>query len=116
MRAAAAVQVANLTSTPINPSVQAVGLAGLAYVIALFRFGFFTQVPIAAQIVFERMTDAVVVLNPEGRVADLNREAERRLGIRRAGGLRPARCARWTRCWAGFRTSPGVRTPTCAAC
>lgn len=87
VRAAAVAQVANLASTPINPSVQAVGLAGLAYAIALFRFGFFTQVPIAAQIVFERMTDAVVVLNPEGRVADLNREAERRLGIRRAGVL-----------------------------
>ncbi len=54
--------------------------AGL-YAIALFGFGLLRLVPIGREAVLRRMDDGWLVLDPAGRIADLNPAAERMFGV-----------------------------------
>lgn len=47
-------------------------LLSLALAVSVFRYQLLNLVPIAREIVFENMTDSVIVLNRENRVIDLN--------------------------------------------
>ena len=50
------------------------------YAIALFRFHIFDPVPLARQVVLEQMQEGMLVLDLEGKIADLNPMAESILG------------------------------------
>jgi signal transduction histidine kinase len=56
----------------------AFSVSGCATAWALFRRGFLDMLPVARQRVLETMRDAVIVLDPEGRIVDIN-PAGRRL-------------------------------------
>lgn len=49
------------------------------YALALFRLRLFDLVPVARQTMFVRLPDPLLVLDPAGRIADLNEAAERLL-------------------------------------
>ena len=57
------------------------------YALALFRFHVFDPVPAARATAIEQMRDAMLVLDLQGRIADINPAAERALG-RRAASVR----------------------------
>ena len=50
--------------------------ASLALAIGIFRYRLFDLRPIARDIVFERMLDAVLMIDVQGRIVDLNRVAQ----------------------------------------
>ncbi len=84
-----------LTGLGPMPSFDVTPLAftasGLVFGWSLFRFGFLDLVPVARDRVVEEMTDAVVVVDEQGRVVDLNPAACRVLGRRAEEALgRPA--------------------------
>lgn len=64
----------------------------LVYAIALFAFHLFDPIPLAHQMVIEQLRDGMLVLDPVGRVTNLNPAAEGILGVsaKRAAG-RPIR-------------------------
>ncbi len=76
-------QNARLVTAPLNLTVLAADAAGLAFLVAVARFRFFTRVPIACETVFERARDGILVLDVEDRVADVNPAAEQLLGLTR---------------------------------
>jgi PAS domain S-box-containing protein len=60
--------------------VMRAAAAGL-YAVALFGFGLLRLVPIGRAAVLRRMDDGWLVLDPTGRIADLNPAAERMFGV-----------------------------------
>jgi PAS domain S-box-containing protein len=56
-------------------------LTGLACWWSLFRFGLLDIVPIARDAIIESMRDAVLVLDAQGRIVDLNPSAQRTIGL-----------------------------------
>jgi PAS domain S-box-containing protein len=60
--------------------VMRTAAAGL-YAVALFGFGLLRLVPIGRAAVLRRMDDGWLVLDPSGRIADLNPAAERMFGV-----------------------------------
>jgi PAS domain S-box-containing protein len=73
-------------------------LSGLVVAFGLFRYGLFQVVPVARQAVVEGLPAAMVVLDAEGRIADLNPAARRlfnltdkeAIGLPACQALRPA--------------------------
>ncbi|GII25794.1 histidine kinase N-terminal 7TM domain-containing diguanylate cyclase [Planosporangium mesophilum] len=61
----------------IDLAVAGFAVYGLVYWWALFRQGMLRLVPVARGYVFERVTDALVVVDPDSRVIDLNQAAVR---------------------------------------
>jgi PAS domain S-box-containing protein len=57
--------------------VVARAAAALLFAIALYRYGLLRLVPVAREAALEQMGDGYLVLDPAGRIADLNPEAER---------------------------------------
>ncbi len=47
-------------------------ISGLAVAWSLFRFRLFNIIPVAREAVIESMRDAVIVLDEQGRIVDLN--------------------------------------------
>jgi PAS domain-containing protein len=66
-------------SLDLTPSVFAV--SGLVFALSLFRFRMLDLVPVAREAVFEGMADAVVVLDAQQRIVDMNHAARRVFGI-----------------------------------
>jgi PAS domain S-box-containing protein len=50
--------------------------ASLAFAIGIFRYRLFDLIPIAREVVFERMPDAVFTVDARGRIVDLNPAAQ----------------------------------------
>lgn len=73
--------IAHLPNLPLV--VLAFDFATLMYVIALFRFRLFDLVPVARQTIIERMSDSMLALDLQDRIADLNRAAEQLLSVDR---------------------------------
>jgi len=69
----------------IVPSTFA--FTGILLAIALFQYRFIDIVPVARNTLFERMSDLMLVIDREGRLADFNPAAEKALGICRAKDL-----------------------------
>jgi PAS domain S-box-containing protein len=74
----------------VNP-LKPFGLLALAsnficlnYFVALFYFRLFNVVPVARNRATEQMRDGILVLDAETRIADLNRTAQKLLGVTRA--------------------------------
>ena len=59
--------------------------AAVLYAVALFGFGLLRLVPIGREAVLRRMDDGWLVLDPTGRIADLNPAAERMLHVEARG-------------------------------
>ena len=57
---------------------------GIILAIALFKYRFTDTVPIARNMLFERMSDPMLVTDRKGRLADFNSAAEKLLGLCRA--------------------------------
>jgi PAS domain S-box-containing protein len=72
---------------PFDPMLIAVNLSLLPYALAIFGFRMFDVVPVARDTVIEQMTDGMVVLDTENRIADLNETAQRLLGIVRSKAI-----------------------------
>jgi diguanylate cyclase (GGDEF)-like protein len=81
--------IGRLVTFPANPMPFLFTLSGAAFAWAIFRFRFLDILPVAREAVVDGMADGVVVLDEEGRVADLNPAARARLGVagRRFVGL-----------------------------
>jgi len=67
--------VPNLDFTPLVFS-----LSGVTIGLNLFRFGFFDIVPVARRAIVDSMSDAVIVLDLQNRIVDLNPAAQRLIG------------------------------------
>ncbi|MFL5732294.1 MAG: histidine kinase N-terminal 7TM domain-containing protein [Chloroflexia bacterium] len=65
-----------LDLTPFASTVTAVALA-----LALFSFRLLDLVPVARHAMLDSMTDAVIVLDTQGRILDMNKAASRIIGV-----------------------------------
>jgi signal transduction histidine kinase len=75
----------------VEPTPFLFVLTGAVLVWGIFRFRLLDLAPIARSSVFETMLDAVLVLDPYGRVVNLNPAAERTVGLPAAQAVgRPA--------------------------
>jgi signal transduction histidine kinase len=64
----------------IDPVVLACGFSGLMFAIALFGFQMFDIVPLARDMVIERMRDGMLVLDGRNRLVEMNPAARQSLG------------------------------------
>lgn len=65
----------------IDPTPLSFGLSAPWIALGFFRFGVPSLFPLAAAIVIENLQDAIIVVNREGEVVNLNPEAGRLLGM-----------------------------------
>jgi PAS domain S-box-containing protein len=65
----------------IDMTPPAFAVSGLVLALGLFRFRILKIVPVARSIVVENMHDGVMVFNNENQVLDLNRAAEKMIGV-----------------------------------
>ena len=88
MRVASIINIANRNPVaPLNPMVIVLNFAMLPYALAIFRFHMFDVVPVARDMVIERMTDGMMFLDIQNRIADVNQEAQKLLGIIKPKGV-----------------------------
>ena len=66
---------------PLNPMILTLNITLIPYALALFRFGMFDVLPVARDTVIERMSEGMLVLDAQKRVADMNDAAGRLLGL-----------------------------------
>lgn len=66
---------------PLNPLVLVLNFSLIPYALAILRFRMFDVAPVARDTVIECMADGLIVLDAENRIADINRAAQRILGI-----------------------------------
>ena len=74
-------------SAPFDPMVAIATFALLPYAVAVFRFRMFDVVSVARNIIIERMADAMIMLDAQSRIVDLNGTAETILGLTRSKAL-----------------------------
>ncbi len=85
VRAASIVNVAGDNPfKPLNPMVLALNVVLPFYAFAFFGFRMFDVVPVARNMVMDRMAAAVMVIDTKMYIADLNETAERMLNIIRS--------------------------------
>ncbi len=81
--------VLNIGGVPkVESMAAAVDFASLMYVVALFRLRLFDLLPVAREMILQRMPDGILVLDAQGRVADMNDAARRVLGTAAGNGGR----------------------------
>jgi len=68
---------------PLNFMILASNLAFLLYALAFFRLNMFELVPIARNVVIDRMMEAMIVLDTQKHISDMNETAERLLNLSR---------------------------------
>ncbi len=66
---------------PLNPLVLLSAPIAILYALALFRFRLLDILPIARAMVLAQMSESVLVLDRQGCIVDLNRSAEKTLGV-----------------------------------
>jgi signal transduction histidine kinase len=82
MRAAALLNVSHQNPIePLNPMVMVLIFTLLPYALAFFRLRMFEVVPVARNTVIDRMTEGMMVLDAEKRIADVNEAVRTLLGI-----------------------------------
>jgi len=81
----------------INITPMGFGIAGMIFAVSVLGLRYFEIAPVARNALFEAMDDGVLVLDADGRMADLNPSAERLLGVTASDIGRPAReiLSRW---------------------
>jgi PAS domain S-box-containing protein len=75
------VYLSGLNPTPFDLTPFAFTLSGAVFAWAIFRFRLLDLVPIARDVVVERMVDGVIVLDLQNRVVDMNPSAAQLLGV-----------------------------------
>ncbi len=86
------VYLSGLNPTPFDLTPFAFALSVVAFAWAIFRFRLLDLVPIARDVVVERMVDGVIVLDLQNRVVDLNPSAAQLIGTSLATAIgKPAR-------------------------
>jgi diguanylate cyclase (GGDEF)-like protein/PAS domain S-box-containing protein len=68
---------AGLINTVIDPTPLAFSVSGFVLLWGLYRFGLLDTIPIAREIVFQSISDGVIVLDNQERVMDINPAAAR---------------------------------------
>jgi PAS domain S-box-containing protein len=68
-------------SLGMDPTPMAFALTGVIYAFNVFRLQLFDVVPVARHLLVDSMTDGVLVLDVDNRVADINAAARRMLGV-----------------------------------
>jgi PAS domain S-box-containing protein len=68
-------------ASSVPPIALGFAAMGLAMAVATRHFGVLDVVPVARDVVFTRMSDAIVVLDNLGRIVDLNAEAATLVGL-----------------------------------
>lgn len=68
---------------PLNFMILASNLTFLLYALAFFRLNMFELVPIARSVVIDRMMEAMIVLDIQKHISDMNETAERLLNLSR---------------------------------
>jgi len=71
----------------LDPTPLAFAITGVAFSWGLFRLRLLDIMPIAHEAIFRNMVDGVVVLDAQGRIADLNPAAQRIVARARAGAV-----------------------------
>jgi PAS domain-containing protein len=71
----------------LDPTPLAFAITGVAFSWGLFRLRLLDIMPIAQETVFRNMVDGVVVLDAQGRIAELNPAAQRIVARARAGAV-----------------------------
>jgi PAS domain S-box-containing protein len=66
---------------PVDPTMLVAPLVAGMYAVALFQFRMFDLAPVAYGTIVEQIREGVLVLDRGNRIADLNRAAEKILGI-----------------------------------
>ena len=84
VRVVYALEMLDVIGHPNVGVVVAFDFAAVMYSLALFRFRLFNLVPAARDTIIERLPDPMMALDRHGRIADLNRAAERLLGDARS--------------------------------
>jgi len=69
---------------PFDPMILAFNVSATVYALALFYFRIFDAVPLARELVVERMDDGLLVVDTIGRIADLNPTAQTLLAMPRS--------------------------------
>lgn len=65
----------------LDPTPIAFTLTGVIYAWTIFRFQLFDLMPVARDALIERLTDAVLVLDAQNRIVDLNPQSRTLLGL-----------------------------------
>jgi hypothetical protein len=116
-----AVYLAGLSPYPnLDLTAAVFCLTGLAIVPGLLRYRILDLIPVARDAVVQGMREAVLVLDPPGRIVDLNLAAQRLLGRppRSSGATRPGRSTAGPRSRGDLgrrrrgRSRPPARGPT----
>lgn len=84
VRVAYLVDVSGMGRLPMRTAPVAMAVAAVLYAVALYRFGMLDAISVARRTVIDQMRDGVLVVDPQGRVLDANRAAERMLQRRLA--------------------------------
>lgn len=74
----------------IDPTPLSFGLSAPLIALGFFRFGVTGLFPLAASLIVENLKDAIVVINREDEVTDVNRAAVRLLRLKTPGAKIPA--------------------------
>jgi PAS domain S-box-containing protein len=69
---------------PVNPLVIVLNFALIPYVLAIARFRMFDVAPVARDTIIDRMSDGLIALDAENRIADVNEAAQSLLGLGRS--------------------------------
>lgn len=88
----------------VNLEPLGLSLAGAALGWGMFGSGDESVAPVARNVVVEEMEDAVVVLDRQGRIADVNRSARETLGLRMLGPVPTRLATLWTSVREGLST------------
>ncbi len=86
---------------PVDLVSMSFAVTGLTFLPALFRFHLLDLPPIAWALVVEQMDDLVVVIDPRGRIVNLNPAAERLIG-RKSHEVTGVEAARAFGVWTGL--------------
>ncbi|MGI8501338.1 MAG: histidine kinase N-terminal 7TM domain-containing diguanylate cyclase, partial [Hassallia sp.] len=70
----------HLTPPGLNVTPMSFMLTGLIYAVSVFRFRMFDLIPVARDILIDRMSDGVLVLDVQNRILDINPAAQNLIG------------------------------------
>ena len=71
-----------LTPVGLNITPMSFMLTGVFFFVSVFHFRMFDLVPIAREMLIEKMSDGVVVLDAKNRIIDINPAAKRLIGAK----------------------------------
>lgn len=73
----------------IDPTPLSFGLSAPMIAVGFYRFGVSNLFPMAASLVVENLQDAIIVVNREGEITDINQKALQLVGMKKIGEKEP---------------------------